>query len=164
MPAVTRFFIKTSFLYLIAALLVGVILAANFLWELGGILRGVTPLYFHMFMVGWVTQLIFGVVFWMFPRHTPDAPRGSEKLGWWTYGLLNVGLLLRVVGEPMVAQQPGTAWGWLLVVSAVLQWGAALCFFLNTWPRVKPGPRHRRQEAKRGSPLAHLRDWLNNRM
>ncbi len=147
MPAVTRFFIKTSFVYLIAALLVGAILAANVLWQLGDLLRGVTPLYLHMFMVGWVTQLIFGVVFWMFPRHTPEEPRGSELLGWLSYGLLNVGLLLRVVGEPLTAKQPETLWGWLLVVSAVFQWGAGLCFFINTWPRVKPGPRHRRRKA-----------------
>jgi hypothetical protein len=68
--------------------------------------------------------------------------REAEKIG-----LGIVGLLLRVVGEPLIAQQPGTVWGWLLVISAVLQWGAGLCFSANTWPRVKPGPRHRRRKA-----------------
>jgi hypothetical protein len=81
MPAVTRFFIKTSLLYLIATLLTGVLLAANYVWELGGILRGVTPLYFHLFMVGWVTQLIFGVVFLDVSRAIRPTSRAARS-GW----------------------------------------------------------------------------------
>ena len=45
------------------------------------------------------------------------------------------GLILRVIGES--AAQPGTTFGSLLVVSALLQWLAGLAFLLNTWPRAK---------------------------
>jgi hypothetical protein len=71
----------------------------------------------------------------MFPKYSREKPRGHEWLGWSTYGLLNSGLILRVIGETIA--QPGTVLGWLLVGSALLQWLAALTFFLNTWTRIK---------------------------
>jgi len=96
-----------------------------------------SPVYFHLFMVGWVTQMIFGVIFWMFPIVSRARPRGSERLGWATYVLLNGGLLLRVVAEPANSVAPGGGWGWVLVASALMQWLAAVAFVVNAWPRVK---------------------------
>lgn len=143
MPTVTRWYIKTSLLYLVAALLVGALLAGRTWWPVAA-LNGLTPVYFHLLMVGWVTQLIFGVVYWLFPKYSKERPRGHEWLAWTVYALLNVGLLLRAVGEPMNAQQPGAAWGWLLTLSALLQWLAGLGFVVNTWPRLHGGPRRKR--------------------
>ena len=137
MPALTRWYIKSAMLYLVAALLLGVLLALNSLMRLPGFISFMGPGYFHLFMVGWVTQMIFGVIYWMFPIITRDRPRGSERLGWATFGLLNAGLLLRVAAEPLVALRPSTAWGWLLVLSALLQWLASLFFVFNSWGRVK---------------------------
>lgn len=48
-----------------------------------------------------------------------------------------MGLLLRAIGEPLVAVQPGGATGWLLAASAVLQLKAGWAFVVNTWARVK---------------------------
>jgi hypothetical protein len=61
----------------------------------------------------------------------------SEGLAWAVYWLLNVGLLLRVFGEPLTTLHPNTGWGWLLGISAVLQWPAGVGFVANTWARVK---------------------------
>ncbi|RIK22749.1 MAG: hypothetical protein DCC51_04550 [Anaerolineae bacterium] len=96
-----------------------------------------SPVFFHLIMVGWVTQMIFGVIFWMFPIVTRARPRGNEKLGWAVYILLNVGLLLRVLSEPLNAINPQDVWGWGLVLSALFQWLAAVFFVYNSWPRVK---------------------------
>ncbi len=137
MPPVTRWFVKTSLVYLIAALLTGVILAAGALGADWPLLTGLTPVYFHLFMVGWVLQMIIGIVFWLFPKYSKERPRGYEWLAWATYVLLNTGLLLRVAGEPLLAQYPGSRWGWLLAASALLQWLAGVCFVVNTWPRVR---------------------------
>jgi hypothetical protein len=146
MPILTRWFLKTSLVHLVAALVVGVLLAAGSIGALPAVPAGIGPLYFHLFMVGWVAQLIFGVVYWLFPKYSKEEPRGRVWLGWATYGLLNVGLLLRVVGEPANAARPGEVWGWLLAVSAGLQWLAGLAFVINTWPRVHGGPRRRKKE------------------
>jgi hypothetical protein len=87
-------------------------------------------------MVGWVTQLIFGVAHWMFPNYSQESPRGHEGLVWTTLVTLNVGLVLRALAEPMAGR--GGLWGEALVLSALLQWIGIMCFIVNTWPRVRP--------------------------
>ncbi len=136
MPPLTRFFVKTSLVYLVAALLVGLLLAAPAVLPVPAAVAVLAPTYFHLLMVGWIAQLIFGIVYWMFPKYTKEQPHRSERLAWAVYVLLNVGLLLRVVGEPLLAWVGGAA-GWLLVLSALLQWLAGMGFVVNTWPRVK---------------------------
>ncbi|HLE29767.1 MAG TPA: cbb3-type cytochrome c oxidase subunit I [Anaerolineales bacterium] len=138
MPTLTRWYIKTALAYFVVALLAGLALAVRSVAALPPLFNTLAPVYFHLLMVGWVTQLIFGVVYWMFPKYSADKPRGSENLSWATYWLLNVGLILRAIGEPLVGLQPeaGTA-GWVLAVSAASQWLAGLGFVANTWGRVK---------------------------
>ncbi len=146
MPTLTRWFLKTSLVHLSAALIIGLLLAIA-PTDIVAVPIGIGPLYFHLFLVGWVAQLIFGIVFWLFPKYSKEQPRGFTWLGWTTYLLLNLGLILRVFGEPANAARPGQIWGWLLTVSAVLQWLAGLAFVINTWPRVHGGPRRRRKKA-----------------
>ncbi len=136
MPPLTRWFVKTSFVYLALALIAGLLLALQSTLKLTG-LGGVFPVYIHLFVLGWLTQLIFGVVFWMFPKYSVEAPRGSESLGWWTYALLNIGLLLRAFAEPVNSIRPGPLAGWTLVFSAIIQFLAGLLFVINSWGRVK---------------------------
>ncbi|MBE2223552.1 MAG: cbb3-type cytochrome c oxidase subunit I [Anaerolineae bacterium] len=135
MPPLTRWYIKSALVYLTAALLLAVILALPI--NLPLFIRYMNPAYFHLFLVGWVTQMIFGVIYWMFPIITRAQPRGNEQLGWASYALLNVGLLLRAIGEPLVSTRPEAGLGWLLAVSALLQWLAAVLFVVLAWPRVK---------------------------
>jgi cbb3-type cytochrome oxidase subunit 1 len=137
MPPLTRWFIKSSLVYLIAALITGVTLAMQAPLHLPPAIRSLMPVYLHLFMVGWVAQFIFGVVYWMFPKYSKEKPRGSQELAWATYGLLNVGLILRAVGEPLQALRPEAGFGWLLALSAVLQWLGGMAFVINSWARVK---------------------------
>jgi heme/copper-type cytochrome/quinol oxidase subunit 1 len=137
MPVLTRWFLRASLQFLILAALLAVLLAAQASLNLPGWINAFNPIYFHLLMVGWVTQLIFGVVFWMFPKYSREKPRGSETLGWIVFWTLNAGLILRLVGEPAQALLPGAGWGWLLAASALLQWIAGVVFVINTWGRVK---------------------------
>lgn len=137
MPSLTRWYIKSGLIYLAAALLLAVVLALPDPIRLPSFVRAMNPAYFHLFLVGWVTQMIFGVIYWMFPIITRERPRGNETLGWVSYIMLNVGLIIRVVSEPLHSTQPQAGVGWLLVLSAVLQWLAILLFVLLAWPRVK---------------------------
>ena len=137
MPTLTRWFIKSSMIYLIAALLLSLLLSLRGILPLPAFVSFLNPVFFHLLVVGWVTQMIFGVIYWMFPIITRKNPRGSLWMGWATYACLNAGLLLRVVGEPLVGIRPDAGLGWLLVLSALLQWLAAVLFVINSWPRVK---------------------------
>ena len=137
MPTLTRWFLRSSLVFLLLAMLLGVLHAARAPLNLPAQINAFSPIYFHLFMVGWVTQLIFGVVFWMFPKYSKEQPRGSEGLGWATFWLLNLGLLLRLVGEPAQALLTVSFWGWMVAASALLQWAAGMLFVINTWGRVK---------------------------
>ncbi len=138
MPRITRCFIKSSLAFFIIALSLAVIQAINATWEISTWLNSFAPVYYHLFMVGWVTQLIFGVVIWMFPKYSIEKPRGNENLAWATFWLLNVGLILRLFGEPLIFIYPKSVlFGFILVLSAFLQWLAGLLFVINTWGRVK---------------------------
>ena len=130
MPLLTRTFIKTAMICFALALVLGLLLA----W---GITNGLFPVYIHLLVFGWLTQLIFGVAFWMFPKFSAENPRGSERLGWWTYASLNIGLLMRVIAEPIQSTRPNLLSGWILVLSAILQFLAGLLFVINSWGRVK---------------------------
>ena len=137
MPLVTRLFIKTALFCFVAALICALLIALRPLLNLPSIVSALTPVYFHLFMLGWVTQLIVGIAYWMFPKYSKTAPRGSETLAWSTYALLNSGLLLRTIAEPAHSLYPWPLWGWLLAASALLQWCGGVTFVANTWPRVK---------------------------
>lgn len=137
MPVLTRWFVKTSLAYFIAALVLGVAQAAPASLHLAPALAVTSPVYVHLLVVGWITQMIFGVAYWMFPRHSKDAPRGSDRLALTAYVCLNAGLLLRVIAEPAATLFPRTGFGPALGVSAVLQWLAGMAFVVNTWGRVK---------------------------
>lgn len=137
MPSLTRWYIKTGIVYLITALLLALVLAWPNADNLPAFIRFMSPVYFHLFLVGWVTQMIFGVIYWMFPIITRARPRGPEWLGWASFILLNTGLLLRVIGEPLTGSRPEAGFGWLLALSALLQWLAAVIFVILAWPRIK---------------------------
>ena len=93
------------------------------------------PTYVHLLVLGWLTQLIFGVAYWMFPRPLPPASLQGERLGWPTYWLFNTGLVLRIVGEGSWAA--GREMNAVLVVAAMLQLIAGWSFVLMIWPRVR---------------------------
>ncbi|MDT8306547.1 MAG: hypothetical protein RRC07_11480 [Anaerolineae bacterium] len=148
MPQLTRAFIKISFIYLLAALLLGLLLALRQLVSLPAFLTAAGPVYFHLFLVGWLTQLIFGTIYWLFPAANPPRPRAEKWLGWTALILLNAGLLLRVVAEPLATLRPGTFWGWLLVVSAVCQWLGGFAYVAVVWPRSRERTRKRRRRSQ----------------
>lgn len=130
MPLLTRIFIKTAMICLALALVLGILLAS-------GETNSLFPVYIHLLVFGWLTQLIFGVVFWMFPKYSVEKPRGSEALGWWTYALLNIGLLLRAIAEPIQSARPNPLGGWMLLLAASLQFLSGVLFVVNSWGRVK---------------------------
>lgn len=136
MPRLTRWFIRTSLLYFCAGFALGALflIGSGLGWSWPG--PGLMPTYYHVLLVGWVAQLIFGVSLWMFPILGKERPRGSEPLGWFTYVCLNAGLLLRIVAEPLLPTVP--ALGWLLVASGALQLAAGVTYIANIWARVRP--------------------------
>ncbi|SMO54658.1 hypothetical protein [Gracilimonas mengyeensis] len=131
MPLITRLFIKTGLVYFVISLLIGIssqIPSLHF--------PAITPLFWHMLMLGWITQIIIGVSLWMFPGRKKEESFQNQRLGWIAYAGLNSGLFLRVISEPLIYAYPNTIWGELLVVSAVLHFVGIGSYVLEIWPRV----------------------------
>lgn len=133
MPLLARLFIKTALGYLALALLLGVGIAAG----VPSRAAAFGPAWIHLLVVGWLTQLIFGVAYWLFPRHSRERPFGQTAPAWAAFVLLNAGLVLRAIAEPAVAWGGSAGWRTALVVSAAAQALGALAFVVYLWPRVR---------------------------
>ncbi len=137
MPLLARWTIKTALIYFAIALLVGVLLVMQPVLGLVSWIAALRPVFLHLLIVGWITQLIMGVAYWMFPKYTKEKPRGNTYMGWLVFILLNLGLVIRAICEPLFALQPNSGVGVGLAAAAVLQVAAGWLFIANTWARVK---------------------------
>ena len=142
MPALSRYFIKIGLIYLVLALLMGTIMRLQPLMNWSGQIQLLRPVYLHLIFIGWVTQLIMGVGYWMFPKLSREKPRGNEHIGWAVLILLNTGLILRSISEPGILMSgTGTilraSFAWLLALASMLLLFAGWLFIFNTWGRIK---------------------------
>jgi putative Mn2+ efflux pump MntP len=137
MPPLSRWFIKVGMVYLAIGLTIGALLLAQPVMGWSSGLQVLRPVYLHFLFIGWVTQLIMGVGYWMFPKRSKESPRGSERLGWAVLILLNAGLVLRAIGEPAVVLFPEARLGWTVVFASLCLLLAGWGFILNSWGRIK---------------------------
>lgn len=133
MPTEARWLIKTAFLYLALGLGLGVFRAAQGAGVFSGSASTLWLPQLHFLTVGWITQLIFGVAFWLFPN--ANSTGGRSLVVWGAYFALNLGLLLRLGSEPALFPESVRAGG--LVASAALQWVASLLLVGHFWFRVR---------------------------
>ncbi len=128
MPRLVRLYVRTAFVHLILAL---------GLWGWKGLNYPFRPAFLHLFFIGWLLFLIFGVAHWMFPRARGAHPRGRE--GWvaTAWVLLLVGLWGRVIAEPLVLTGVRGIWGRVLALSGWLLFGGCALYTAAEWPRIR---------------------------
>jgi hypothetical protein len=136
MPTISRAFVATSFAYLVAGLGLAAWGAAH--GPAGGP-DALAPVALHFVTVGWITQMIAGVAYWMFPRRSRTEPPRDRALATFAYVALNLGLVLRAVAEPraLAATTPPSL-PLALAAAAILQWAATVAIAALLWPRVRP--------------------------
>lgn len=137
MPKLTRWFIKVGMIYFVVGLTMASLLLAQPVMGWSAKLQVFRPVYLHFLFIGWISQLIMGVGYWMFPKQSKENPRGNERLGWSVFILLNLGLILRAIGEPAIALIPEAGLGWTLAVAALCLLLAGWGFIANSWGRIK---------------------------
>ncbi len=136
LPILTCWYLKTALLYLVAALIMAVIIASGDVLAAMPCLSSLTPIYIHFLVLGWLSQLIFGVAYWMFPKLPAGLnPVVYDRSALASFFLLNVGLLLRAISEPLTTQVPMS--GPALAVSGFVQLAGAVCFVFSIWPRIR---------------------------
>lgn len=134
MPRASRWFIRTSLVYLAVGFTLGALLLFNKGVPLGAAVARLLPAHIEFLLAGWVIQLVMGVATWIFPRFgvSPSA-FGSEAATWVAFTLLNAGVWLAGVG----ALAPGQAGDVLPLAGRLAEAGAAVVFAANIWARVR---------------------------
>jgi hypothetical protein len=150
MPTTSRAFVKASVIYLCLGAMLGALMLVNRWIPLDPRLSALRASHISMLVVGWLTQLIVGVAWWLFPplriglhpgmprpRRRGQAQRGSEPLFWVTFACLNSGVLLASVGEPLAVWTGMDGFRSVAGVSELLWMAAAVSFVVNMWNRVR---------------------------
>jgi len=105
-----------TFLFLLAAIFAA--LEASFSsWHILPWFNGMVWLRIHFITIGVMTQIIFGVTPILTAKHY-HLPR--PKMRWDIWGLLNVGILLLLIGIPLVNKTPIIAGGTLIFIATAL--------------------------------------------
>ena len=99
MTPLVRRYIKTSFVFLVAGLLLGG-------WIIvGEFMLGVYPprlfitAHVHLLLVGFMLMLVMGVATWMFPRPARDDARYRPELAEAVYWIITLATALRAAAE-----------------------------------------------------------------
>ena len=96
------------------------------------------PVFLHLLVWGWISAMIFGVAFWMFPVHARGNPRNRQGSGWLSFWFFLSGLVLRTLCEPFLFLFPDSAVSRLgLLLAAASLWLSALAFTFCIWTRIK---------------------------
>ena len=99
MPPLIRRYIKTSFAFLIAGVLLGSYVSV------GQFLAGAYPprlvitAHVHLLLVGFMLMIVMGVATWMFPRPACDDRRYRPELAEAVYWLMTVATCVRALAE-----------------------------------------------------------------
>ncbi len=144
MPGISRIFIKAGMIYFVLSLVAGLLL------EIESVsIPALMPLFWHMLMLGWITQIIIGVSVWMFPGRNRGEGFSNQKWNWLTFIFLNIGLFLRLIAEPAVGYYETQIWPVLLAGSAILQVMAGITYVIEMWPRILSKKQQQKQRKRR---------------
>ncbi len=130
MPLLSRFFIRSSLVYLILGFTLGALLLANKGASISPKIWALLPAHVETVLPGWFLQLAFGVAFWILPRLRQPAPRGDERLAWGSYFLINLGIWLVIAGSLSITV--------LEPAGRIAEAIGAASFVVANWRRVKP--------------------------
>ena len=133
MPKVARLFIKSGLVYLFLGITMALVA------ELPQVRYGalLLPVYWHMIVIGWVTQVIMGVSVWMFPRRKRSRENIESVPALLSFWTLNSGLILRFTAEPFIPLfQGNSVIASVVMISSLLHIAAFFFFLIEIWPRV----------------------------
>ena len=140
MDRVSIFLVRAALLWLVLGFALGALMLSDAL--VPGTWRSwFAPTHGHILFVGWFLQFAIGVGYWLLPRkRSPARPEGyHETRAMVAFALLNTGLLLRVIAEPldhMGRRSDVLVSG--LAVSSVLQFAAIVIVVTQLWGRIIP--------------------------
>ncbi len=134
MPALSRWCVRFALVYLVVGMGLGSWMLIEQAREVP-VGSALPVLHVHILLVGFLLLLVIGIAHWMFPR--VQGARPGRTGGWIAFGLVNLGLVMRVIAEPEVDAGGGGAWRWVLGASAVLPTLGIAVFAVTLAPRIR---------------------------
>ena len=137
MPPLVRRYIKTSFVFLLAGLLLGGYASV------GEFLLGSYPprllitAHAHLLLVGFMLMVVMGVATWMFPRPARDDTRYRPELAETVYWVMTVATAVRALAELGAGLTGAPALRVLIALGGLGQLAGAALFVANMWWRVR---------------------------
>ncbi|MDX1642494.1 MAG: hypothetical protein R3220_12395 [Balneolaceae bacterium] len=143
MPPITRWFIKSGMIYFILGITLAFVAELPFV-NTGGFLL---PVYWHMLVLGWITQLIMGVSIWMFPRKKHQRKNIQTVPAILAFWFLNAGLLMRLLTEPFIPIFKSDGWVKAVVIlSSFLLFLSVIFYIVEIWPRIFSKKKRKRKK------------------
>jgi heme/copper-type cytochrome/quinol oxidase subunit 1 len=145
MHTLVRRYIKTSFVFLVAGLLLGFYLTVG---------RYVVPVptsimlvtaHTHLLLVGFVMMMILGVAQWMFPRPEKSDEHYDPMLAGIVFYAFTTGVILRSAGEIAAGFSGSVLFPVLITAGSAVEVLAVIVFFYNIWTRIRPVGSHLRE-------------------
>jgi heme/copper-type cytochrome/quinol oxidase subunit 1 len=131
MPKLSVWLVRASLLHLGVGFLFGALILSQKGVPLIPWAWGLLSPHTEFVIFGWTMQFVMGIAFWILPRFSGERRYGNTPLGWWSFALLNGGILLTATGDWLVL-------GPLVLAGRLAVLGAVALFVAVLWPRVKP--------------------------
>jgi cbb3-type cytochrome oxidase subunit 1 len=136
-PPLIRRYVKTSFAFLVAGLLLGgYIVVAQFLVGVYPPRLFVTA-HVHLLLVGFMLMIVMGVATWMFPRPARDDRHYRAGLADAVYWVMTIATVVRSAGEILAGVSGAQAFRVAIAVGSLGQLAGAALFVVNMWSRVR---------------------------
>jgi cbb3-type cytochrome oxidase subunit 1 len=136
-PPLVRRYIKTSFVFLVAGLLLGG-------WIIvGEFVLGVYPprlfitAHAHLLLVGFMLMIVMGVATWMFPRPAREEARYRPELAEAVYWTMTVATVVRSIAELAAPFSSAYPLRLAIALGGLGQLAGAALFVVNMWWRVR---------------------------
>jgi cbb3-type cytochrome oxidase subunit 1 len=140
MSPLVRRYIKTSFVFLLAGLVLGsYLIVAEFLASHYPPRVFITA-HAHLLLVGFMLMMVMGVATWMFPRPAKNDTRYRPELAELVYWVMTVATTVRAASELGVGILGVAPLRWLIALGGLGQLAAAILFAANMWWRVRMPP------------------------
>ena len=137
MPPLVRRYIKTSFVFLLAGLLLGGYIAvAQFVVGRYPPRLHVTA-HVHLLLVGFMLMIVMGVATWMFPRPGREDSRYRPARAEAVYWVTTASTALRAAAELTAPLWEAPVLRWAIAAGGLGQVAGAALFVVNMWWRVR---------------------------
>ena len=135
-PLVRRY-VKTSFIFLVAGMLLGGYATIEVNVRGRGVPWPLITAHVHLLLVGFVLMLIFGVATWMFPRPARDDARYRPRLAEAVYWVMTLSTAARAAAEIFAPYSGAPALRVVITLGGLGQLAGAALFVFNMWSRIR---------------------------